>query len=247
VRTPFASFFQLPVLSQVWLKILAFFFKFASMLRKAVFIALAVLFGVVAIFIAQNNSHASESTKPTQWPGRNNTVLFMSNAEHGLANVLLATSHALITEHQYIETHFATFPSLAADIATISKSSPKPNPITFHPFKGQTYGDALGAQGHAVHESINAPGLSGLALLCNNIQKFLMPWSAEEYLSLYHESLKVMDEVNPVIVAIDPLFGPGMDAVRATGRNHVIVSPNSLKDNFADKQPFLSMLWKYPA
>lgn len=204
------------------------------MFRSALFVALAIVFGIVAFIFSENSSQAG-SEKPTQWPGRNNTVLFMSNAEHGLANVLLATSHALITEHQDLETHFVTFPTLAADVSSIPKFSPKPNSITFHSFKGQTFGDALEAQGHAIQESINAPGLAGLSRLCSNIQKFLMPWSAEEYLSLYHESLAILEEVDPIIVAVDPLFGPGLDAIRATGRNYVIVSPNSLKDSFADK------------
>ena len=217
------------------------------MFKQGLFLLLAVIFGIVAVLFSGNATKETGHEKPSKWPGRNNTVLFMSNAEHGLANVLLATSQALITSHPDLEVNFATFPSLAGDISTIAKSSSKPNPINFYEFKGQTYGDALGAQGHAIQESINAPGLSGLSMLCSNMQKFLMPWGAEEYLSLYHESLKFLEELDPIIVAVDPLFGPGMDAIRATGRNHVIVSPNSLKDNFVDKQPWLSMLWKYPA
>jgi hypothetical protein len=217
------------------------------MFKRGLFIALAVSFGIVAVLLSENATKEGGDKRPTHWPGRNKTVLFMSNAEHGLANVLLATSHALISSHQDVEVHFATFPSLAADISTFSKSSPKPNPINFHPFNGQSYGDGLAAQGHSIQESINPPGISGLALLCSNMQKFLMPWGAEEYLELYRQALEMMEEVDPIIVVVDPLFGPALDAVRATGRNHVILSPNSLKDNFADKQPWLSMLWKYPA
>ena len=217
------------------------------MFKRGLFAILAVIFGIVALLFSGNVVNEPGHDKPSRWPGRNNTVLFMSNAEHGLANVLLATSHALITSNQNLEVHFATFPSLADDISTISKSSSKANPISFHEFKGQTFGDALGAQGHAIQDSINAPGLSGLSMLCSNMQKYLMPWGAEEYLALYHESLRFLEEVDPIIVAVDPLFGPGMNAIRATGRNHVIISPNSLKDNFADKQPWLRMLWRYPA
>ena len=215
------------------------------MLRKIASIVVPAIVGIISIQVAIN-PRSSETNTPTQWQGRNNTALFMSNAEHGLANVLLATTHALIAEHRDIEVHFATFPSIAADILAISKSSPKPQPITFHSFNGQSYGDALRAQGHAVQETLNAPGLAGLSILCNNMQKFLMPLGAEEYLALYHEALNILEEVDPNIVAVDPLFGPGLDAVRASGRNHVIISPNSLKDNFANK-PWLSMLWKYPA
>ncbi len=55
-----------------------------------------------------------------------------------------------------------------------------------------------------------------------------MPWSGEEYLAIYEEVLKVLEEVDPAVVAIDPMFGPGTDASRANGRREVIISPNSL-------------------
>jgi hypothetical protein len=220
------------------------------MIRRVAFLLFAAIFGILAIFLSQNNSQ-NEPKKPIQWPGRNQTVLFMSNSAAGLANVLFATSHALISEYRELEVHFATFPPRAADISTISKSSPKSKPIIFHSFKGQNYVDAIRAHSHdgkeVIEQVINPPGLAGLSKLCENMQNFLMPWGAEEYLYLYHEALKVLEEVDPAIVAVDPLFGPGLDAIRATGRNHAIISPNSLKDNFADKQPWLSILWKYPA
>lgn len=74
-----------------------------------------------------------------------------------------------------------------------------------------------------------------------------MPWSGPEYLALYEAVLKILDEVNPAVVAIDPMFGAGIDATRAQNRSHAIISPNSLKDNFVDKQPNGALFWKYPS
>ena len=64
-----------------------------------------------------------------------------------------------------------------------------------------------------------------------------MPWGAEEDLAPYIEAMKVINEVDPMIIAIEQLVGPELDAVVAVGRSYVIISWNSLKDNFADKQP----------
>jgi len=59
-----------------------------------------------------------------------------------------------------------------------------------------------------------------------------------EFPETYQEVLRVLDEVDPIVVAIDPMFGPGLDAVRAQGRNHVIIRPNALKENFSATQPW---------
>jgi hypothetical protein len=147
----------------------------------------------------------------------NNTVLFLSNSEHGLDNVLLATSHAILVGHSDIEVHYASFKKLAKDVTTISKfasqTSPNVQNIIFYTLTGLTYGEALNSQGHYTDETINSPGISGAARLCNNMQVFLMPWSGSEYLTIYQEVLRVLDKVDPVIAAVDSLFRPGLDAI----------------------------------
>jgi hypothetical protein len=79
------------------------------------------------------------------------------------------------------------------------------------------------------------------------MQFFLMPWTASDYLALYEHIMGVLDEIDPIIVMVDSVLSPGLDAVRAQGRNHVTVSPNSLKDNFVSMQSWGSMFWKYLA
>ncbi|KAB8296392.1 hypothetical protein EYC80_009142 [Monilinia laxa] len=79
------------------------------------------------------------------------------------------------------------------------------------------------------------------------MELWLMPWTGPEYIDIYREISEILEEVDPVMVAVDPLFGPGLDAVRAQGRNHAVLSPNSLKENFVQLQPRGAALWKYPA
>lgn len=216
--------------------------------RKLLFLVAAFL--PVIAFLFSTKSLKDEDTKPQQWPGRNNTVLFLSNSEHGLANVLLATSHAMLVEHQDIEVHYVSFRGLAEDVATLSrfarKTSPDVRPIKFHTLKGTTYGAALNSVGHFIDETIGAPGVAGIAKLCSDLQKYLMPWTGPEYLALYREITSILEEVDPAMVAVDSQFGPGLDAIRALGLQHAILTPNALKDNFADRQPWGAVLWKYP-
>ncbi|ESZ95139.1 glycosyltransferase family 1 protein [Sclerotinia borealis F-4128] len=223
------------------------------MFRRPFYFALAAALAYIAYLLAGFTTQEEKYTtkKPLEWPGKNNTVLFLSNSEHGLANVLLATSHALLVEHNDLDIHFVSFEKLKNDIATISKfaaqSSGSKRAINFHELKGISYAKALNSRGFAVDEAINAPGITGLGKFCKNMQSFLMPWTAPDYLDLYREIFGILEDIDPIVVALDPLFGPALDAVRAQGRNHAIISPNTLKDNFAHLQPRGAVLWKYPA
>lgn len=218
---------------------------------KRGFFSLAAVIAVIAILFSARTSKSPQLSRPSQWPGRNNTALFLSNSEHGLANVLLATSHALIVDHPDIKVSFVTFPKLAKDITTINKFASQRNaavqPITFYPLAGPSYTNALDLHDFQIRDVFQAPGIAGLSQFLRNLQIFLMPWSAPDYLSLYKEVLTLLSEIDPLIVAVDPIFGPGLDAVRANGRNHVIISPNALKDNFAIEQGLGRWLWEYPA
>jgi hypothetical protein len=216
------------------------------------FLFAAILAGIALLISQRTRELLQDPPQEVYQPrGRNNTILFLSNSEYGLSNVVLATSHAMLVHHSEIEVHFATFDRREEDISTVSKfashQSPGAKPITFHKLKGPTYGDALTAQGHLIEEVIHAPGLEGSAKLCKDIQKYLMPWSGPEYFDLYKQILHIIDEVDPAVIAIDPVFGPGLDATQDRNRRYVVVSPNSLRDNFAHLQPWGSMLWKYPA
>jgi hypothetical protein len=75
----------------------------------------------------------------------------------------------------------------------------------------------------------------------------IVPWTGPEHIAIFEELSQVIQEVDPSIIALDPLFGPGMDSARHQNRRHAIISPNALKDNFADMQPYATILWKYPA
>ncbi|QSZ37360.1 hypothetical protein DSL72_009458 [Monilinia vaccinii-corymbosi] len=221
--------------------------------RRPLYFILAIAIAYVAYLFAASATRQEKATvKPPQgWPGKNKTVVFLTNSEHGQANVMLATSHALLVEHHDLDIHVVSFGKLRGDVETISKfaaqNSGSRKAITFHELtKAQPYSKALNDVGFTIDTGISPPGIRGFGGLCQAVEMCMMPWTGPEHLDIYREISEILEEVDPVIIAVDPLFGPGMDAARASGRNHVVLSPNSLKDNFMALQPKGAALWKYP-
>ncbi|KAE8451625.1 hypothetical protein EG329_003082 [Mollisiaceae sp. DMI_Dod_QoI] len=217
--------------------------------NRYIYVIGALLIAGFSIFFSR--SSPPDSGPPRHFPGRNNTVLFLSDSHPGLANVLVATSHAMLIEYPDIEVHFASFPKLEKSILETSEFATQQNsaakPIEFHPLVGKAYGESLADVGFQMQDAIQPPGLKGISEFCYHMQDFLMPWTAPDYLAIYQDILRIIDEIDPLIIAVDPLLGPGLDAIRTRGRNYVILSPNTLKDNFVSMQPWGTMFWKYPA
>ncbi|KAF7935514.1 hypothetical protein EAE99_002494 [Botrytis elliptica] len=222
------------------------------MFKRLFYFSLAATCACIAYLYAGTSPQGEENhvaKKIGEWRGKNNTVLFVTNSEHGFANVFLATSHALLTEYNDLDIHFATFEKLEDDITMISNfalNTGSKRTITFHELKGPSYKKSLNGGGFKVDSAINSPSLADFNRFCSNLEKMVMPWTAPDYLDIYKEISGILETVDPSIVAVDPVFGPGVDAVRAQGRNHVIISPNTLKDSFAKYQPWGAVLWKYP-
>jgi hypothetical protein len=217
------------------------------MFGRSLYIIVALVVASISLFFSRKSS-APNLDQPRRFPGRNNTVLFLTDSHAGNSNVHVAASHALLLEFPDLEIHFASFPKLEKAITATSKfavqQKPSTAPIIFHPLEGKTFTEAVG---YSIEDAIQRPGLGGIERLCSNMQRFLMPWTASDYVALYEHIMGVLDEVDPIVVITDSLLSPALDATRAQGRNHVTLSPNSLKDNFASMQPWGSMFWKYPA
>ncbi|KUJ09626.1 glycosyltransferase family 1 protein [Mollisia scopiformis] len=217
---------------------------------RSIYVIGALLVAGLSIFLSRSPT-APDSAQPKTFPGRNNTVLFLSDTHAGLANVHVATSHAILVEYPDLELHYASFPKLEKTISETSAFAAQQNTATkaiqFHPLVGRSYAQSLDDVGFYIANAIQPSGLEGIASLCNNMQDFLMPWTATDYLAIYKDVLRLLDEIDPIIVVVDPIFGPALDAIRTQGRNHAILSPNNLKDNFVSMQPWASMFWKYPA
>ncbi|KAF2666213.1 UDP-Glycosyltransferase/glycogen phosphorylase [Microthyrium microscopicum] len=227
-----------------------------------IFLFFAAFIAGIAILVSVGFSNFEPSVlKYDPVKGQNNTILFLSNSELGIANVHVATSEALLIHHHDIQLHFASFParpavskaglSVANLIEHISENVPKHVPgastIKFHELSSPSWAEALTSRKLYPSDMSTPPGLAGIAKFCKDIEMYLMPWSGPEYYAIYKQISKIIDKVNPAVIAVDQTFGPAVDAIKAKKRKYAVISPNSLKDNFGLFQPLGSFLWKYPA
>lgn len=205
-----------------------------TMLRQSL-IGGASLIAILSIWAALR-----PSPPPTFTPGRKNTVLFITDSANGLSNVHLATLLTLVSSHPNLDLHYASFAKLKPDVQRISPS------ITWHelppPDLVTTFDRAFGN----VAGIASPPGLRGISKTTRDVQILLAPWTAEEHWSLYQVITGIIDEVDPAVVVLDSIFRPGVEATQDANRMHLFLSPNSLTDALAHKQPWGAMFWKYP-
>ncbi|KAM0718518.1 hypothetical protein Q7P37_005588 [Cladosporium fusiforme] len=219
-----------------------------------------IVVAIVGVILAawQNLPSSTPSGPRNYVKGKNNTVLFVVNEHPGLSNVHAATAQSLLQFHPDVEVHFASFPRLGKSLNRISefakRHEPQSKDIIFHPLAGLSYTETFPT--HHPHidmdedgkiGGISEPGIEGIKRLGKDMQIFLDPWNQEEHLSLYQQILALIDEVDPAMIALDTIFSPAIEATRARNRLHAFITPNMLVDNFPGEQPWLGMLWKYPA
>ena len=180
----------------------------------------------------------------------NNRVLFISIAERAHSNGLLAISQSLLENHPSIDVHYASFPAVATSVAAISDSTTpsaeNDKRIAFHPLSGLSYMDTLAQQGYESGNIRHGPGLICISKTLGFLSTLLAPWTPPEYMEIYHDILRVIEEVNPGLVVVDSMFRPAHDAVEQLGRKYVIFAPNNIKDFAVSSQPNLGTVLAYP-
>ncbi|KAH8162100.1 hypothetical protein CIB48_g6159 [Xylaria polymorpha] len=199
---------------------------------------------------------ASQWTPPTApriaaiRPGRNNTVLFLTNSEFGLANVLVATAYALLTRYPEVEVHYASFPSMARTLERISEQARQKQPsarsIVYHKLPDLSFLDIVAMQGRETTSVLHPPGHAGVKTIIRDMPYYTSPWSGEDHMRLFHKFTDIIDEVDPSLVVLDTSLRPAIHATRNSSRLHAFISPLTPVENFPLEQPYFSWLWKYP-
>jgi len=215
------------------------------------------LIALVGVLIALQQQLKSTQAPREYVRGRNNTVLYIVNEHPGLSNVHVATAQSLLQYHSDIEIHFASFQKLKNTLARVSSfaklhdSSAKD--IIFHPLAGVSYYAAfenyafVGFDEDGKIGAISKPGMEGIKRIAREMQIYLDPWQEEDHLAHFRQLSNLIDEVDPAVVVLDTIFSPAIEATRAKNRLHAFITPNIVIDNFPSEQPWLGMLWKYPA
>ncbi|TGJ79107.1 hypothetical protein E0Z10_g9652 [Xylaria hypoxylon] len=216
----------------------------------AAFTALTVL---VAVFLARASRSTEEVYAPTI-QGKNETVLFFTNAEYGLSNVHLATAAALLENYPGIDVHIASFPRSGPKVAKVSSLARRKfkstNDIHFHELPGPEYAEALsdrmgGLGRKSIRHLLHPPGLKGLDHIMRIIQPAISPWDGSDHVQIFQKATELIQTVDPALVVLDIAFKPAIDATMQNNRLYTFLAPNVLSDTFWIEQPWGSMLRKY--
>ncbi|KFY31374.1 hypothetical protein V494_07963, partial [Pseudogymnoascus sp. VKM F-4513 (FW-928)] len=188
-------------------------------------------------------------------------LLFITNREHGAANVHLAVSYEILTNRPDIEIHLISFPSLEKHVRAVSEQARKSfspaapettaafSPITFHALPGSSITDVIAAQLAMPFDKAmtHPPGFWGALQSYKRMGIFAASWPGEMHLEIYAAVKGLIRDIEPSLVVLDPVFIPGVEACRDLKAKYVMLSPNAMKDVLAQQQPNGQMLWKYPA
>ncbi|KFA72664.1 hypothetical protein S40288_03412 [Stachybotrys chartarum IBT 40288] len=219
------------------------------MLRRLL-LAGAILAALAGVYFSGINT-ADTAASPPSIRGRNGTVLFLTTTANGLSNVHLAASYALLTNYPSLEVHYGSFARLAPQVARISASARAKNPaagsIQWHELRGLDYVDAALRSWNSSDGLVSPPGQAGLDAMLNILEYGVAPWHPEEHWELYREVAKLIEEVDPAVIALDVFMRPAMDYRFNVDRRFVIMNPNALSDIFSFDQPYAAAFWKYPS
>lgn len=223
------------------------------MFTRVVFILVAA----VGVLIALQQKLKGAPVPRDYVRGRNNTVLYIVSEHPGHSNVHAATAQSLLQHDPDIEIHFASFPKLADTVSKVSifakQHEPRAKDIVFHQLNGTSFHEAFDFYDHLTLDedgkigAISPPGTEGIKALAKDIQIFIAPWQQEDHLAHYRQVIKLIEHIDPAVICLDTMFAPAIEATRALNRQHAFITPNILVDNFPDVQPWMGMLWKYPA
>ncbi|GIK02013.1 hypothetical protein Aspvir_006056 [Aspergillus viridinutans] len=178
-------------------------------------------------------------------------ILLLTNSEFGEANVFLATSHAILQADPTVELHFATFGGLRESVAMVSQkiqaTIPETKPIVFHKIHGLTMSESL-RNAHPFPASFLAPPgfLNTIRAIRDTVQIFV-PYSGPQLVQIFLSIVGIINTVNADLIVVNSLMTTGLTACCHLGVKFACLSPNSIKDFAASKQPWAAALWKFPA
>jgi hypothetical protein len=108
-------------------------------------------------------------------------LLFITNSEHGAANVHLDVSYEIVMQYPEVEVHFISFPGLEKHVRAISVQSSKLSlgstnamSIIFHAIPGSSITEAMATQFNVGFQEAmsHPPGVAGATQSYRSIGQF---------------------------------------------------------------------------
>lgn len=181
-------------------------------------------------------------------------ILFLCSSDYGQANVILATSYALLATGASVELHIGSEHAMKPEVeATVKLANDllkvaAPYIIHFHGMDGTSHFQAMMRPGAGVKEawSLPVPNFRNAAIFMAHFPQAAMPWDSAEFVDMYAQNVTVLQKVAPDLVVVDPLYIPGITAAQQLKVKWTVLAPNTIKDFAAVHQPRGAGLWKYP-
>ena len=177
------------------------------------------------------------------------TVLLLTNAEHGQANVFLAAAHELIL-HRDCAVHLGSFSTLEQRVTELRNHlftlGADGSRLTFHTIAGPSMTESI-ATHFGYEDAIHPPGVRAAIRSYQKCPDIIATWTDAEYLQAYQSCVGIARKVGPTITVVDSLFMQGLDMCQNLSLKYMVLSPNTLKDIAAATQPKMAFFWKYPA
>lgn len=176
-------------------------------------------------------------------------ILFLTNSEHGQANVMLAVAHELM-QRGNIDLHFGSFSTLEFHVNSLNsinagQEASEDSSITFHLVPGDSMTEAF-AKYHVECGWIHGPGTKGSIHGFSKAVDVLVPWPDMEYIGSYNTCADIIRFVKPDLIVLDPVFSPGVDACNSIGEEFVVLSPNSFREHLGGTESLFTTIFKFP-
>ncbi|RDW80324.1 hypothetical protein BP5796_05022 [Coleophoma crateriformis] len=185
-------------------------------------------------------------------PPLDQSILFLTNEEHGQSNVMFAIIYELLTQHR-TKLHVASWDKFLArlDSAQILAQeeylSENLIPIELHRLPSESMVSKCMSRTRETQASFrHAPGYRGMSYYRSFAPTMLAAYEPTDYMSIYFETKRLVEEIEPNIIVLDPFLSSSIDFVRMSGRKHVILSPVSPSAYVVPKLPLLQIFCKYP-
>jgi len=169
-------------------------------------------------------------------------ILLITNAEYGQANVILAVAQELSFNPAY-KVHVSSFADLEVRVDQANKDPRVASPIQFHGVLVPSMTELIKRHNVVLP---HAPGIPSAIPSFTTLNRSILGWESDEYMTAYHAFLKLIESVNPSALVLDPGIWMAHDAARQLGINFILLTPSSAKELSADAMPMGSAFWKYP-
>ena len=169
-------------------------------------------------------------------------ILFITSSDHGQANVILAVAEQLLRRSKSsFAIHIASTALLAQRVSQLGHN------VNFHLLPGSSMFGGYLQSGYRINDLLHRPGMRGAVSSFDNVAKMMKHWMNGQYLEKHNACREILQNLSPIVVVIDPVCAPEIDACRLLRLRLIVLSPMGLKDLLIPVQPWARVLWKYPA